>query len=71
VPRDSLAAPLGLLITPYHVGVYAAARAGRRVAVAPTLLHAVRHALHGIPDSHVYSNAAAPATNGAAACANW
>ncbi|MDQ8176685.1 MAG: ATP-binding protein [Gemmatimonadota bacterium] len=45
VPLDSLAAPRGLLITPYHVVVYAAARAGRRVAVATTLLHAVRPAL--------------------------
>ncbi len=45
VSLDSLAAPRGLLITPYHVVVYAAAREGRRVAVATTLLHAVRPAL--------------------------
>ena len=45
VPLDSIAAPRGLLITPYHVVLYAAARAGDRVAVATTLLHAVRPAL--------------------------
>ena len=44
VPLDSLAAPRGLLITPYHVVLYAAARAGERAAVAMTLLHAVRPA---------------------------